>query len=326
MTQTPPRPAIDRERRANTPDEALSRLREQIGSVFLGDPEAIDAILRCLLARGHMLIEDVPGVGKTLLAHTVAASIDAEFGRIQLTPDLLPSDVVGVTVIDQESGEWHLRKGPIFANIVLADEINRTTPRTQSAMLEAMNDASVSIDGHVHELEQPFMVIATQNPYEFEGTYPLPENQLDRFLMRISVGYASPEAEAELLQVRPATTRLPEITPVISRDEVRTLQQAADEVSLDDALRTYIVELARATRDHPDVSVGISTRGAMALAQAARATALLDGRDYCTPDDILGNLTSVCAHRLFLHGGGDPSHSGTTRILDEVSRSVAVPE
>ena len=327
MTTTPrqPEPSIA----APNPSEALDALgslRDQIRGVFVGDGEAVERVLRCLLGRGHLLIEDVPGVGKTLLAHAIAASIDATFGRIQLTPDLLPSDVIGVTVIDQQSGAWHLRKGPIFANIVLADEINRTTPRTQSAMLEAMNDASVSIDGTVYTLDQPFMVIATQNPFEFEGTYPLPENQLDRFLMRISLGYASPEAEAGLLDSRPASSKLPDLAPVMHGEQVRALQAMTDAVRLEESLRHYVIELARATREHADVAVGLSTRGAMALAQAARATAVLAGRDYAVPDDVLDNLVPVCSHRIFMHGASGSGDAAAERVLDEVSRSVAVPK
>ena len=280
----------------------------------------------CLLARGHVLIEDVPGVGKTLLATTLSKSLDCRLSRIQFTPDMLPSDVLGVSVYDRESGEFELKRGPIFANIVLADEINRTTPRTQAAMLEAMNEASVSIEGRVIPLEQPFMVIATQNPLEFEGAYPLPESQLDRFLMRIQLGYPTPEEEAQVLELRPGLTMLgrhdahangedtrlgalSRVQPVASKEELLELQAWSTRFAADRSLIDYIVSLANATRNHPELEIGVSPRGTLAL-QAARATALHRGRDYCVPEDITSNAVATRAPR---EHAGSRCAGGSTR-------------
>lgn len=304
---------------------AIARLRESVGRVFLGHPGVLDDVLVCLLARGHLLIEDVPGVGKTVLASAVARSIDCTFSRVQMTPDMLPSDVLGVSIFNRTTGEFDFKRGPIFANIVLADEINRTTPRTQTALLEAMNESSVSIDGVVHALEQPFMVLATQNPYEFEGTYLLPENQLDRFLMRVRIGYPSAEDEARVIEQRPAQTVLRSLSPAISKADLLGAQDRVDAVRLDRTLVDYIVRLARATREHQGVRVGLSPRGSQALAQAARATALLDGRDYVVPEDILKHVDDVCAHRLITRAALGEGDGEATGILREVVRSVPSP-
>ncbi len=306
--------------------EQIDRLRQNITQVFLGNPAAVDRLICCLLARGHALIEDVPGVGKTVLASAIARSVDCPFTRIQLTPDMLPADILGVTIYDRESGRFEFKRGPIFTSILLADEINRATPRTQTALLEAMNEASVSIDGAVHQLGPPFMVLATQNPYEFEGTYLLPENQLDRFLMRIRLGYPPADEEARLLQLRPAQNRLVGLEPVLHSDDVIALQDVVDAVRVDDSLRAYIVEIAQATRDHPEVQVGLSPRGSLALAQGARAAAVMDGRDYVVPDDIVDLVTPVCAHRIitraYSSGGGAEA---VVEILDSVVESLASP-
>lgn len=296
----------------------ISRLRESISRVYLGNPDAIDRVICCLLARGHLLIEDVPGVGKTVLATALARSIDCSFSRIQLTPDLLPNDVLGTTVFDRNTGQFTFNRGPIFANIVLADEMNRTPPRTQSALLEAMNEATVSIDGKTFPLEPPFMVIATQNPYEYEGTYLLPENQLDRFLMRISLGYPSPAMEAEVLNLRPSGERLHELKPAIHRQDVIALQHAVDEVKVDKALLDYIVAFANATRKHASLQVGLSPRGALALAQASRATAVVQGRTYVIPEDITFNIPAVCSHRVIPR----PNFAGGTEAIEHVLRTV----
>ncbi|MGP1273725.1 MAG: AAA family ATPase [Phycisphaerales bacterium] len=319
----------------------LDRLRENIRSVYFGNPAAVDRLVVCLLARGHVLIEDVPGVGKTLLATSLARSLDCRLSRIQFTPDMLPSDVLGVSVFNRDTNEFDLKRGPIFANIVLADEINRTTPRTQAAMLEAMNEASVSLEGRVIPLEQPFMVIATQNPMEFEGAYPLPESQLDRFLMRIHLGYPTPEEEAHVIEARPGlavgdgsvngtTSRLGAIQhlkPVATSAEVLELQRAVDHVKLERSLVDYIVRIAGATREHPEIEVGVSTRGALALAQAARATALLEGRDYCIPEDVSANVVAVCAHRVrlsgfTLRGKADAAAALVQRVAESVDAPV----
>lgn len=301
-------------------------LREQISKVYLGDSPAIDWVICCLLARGHVLLEDVPGVGKTLLASTLAKSIDCPFTRIQLTPDMLPADLLGVSVFSSDGSALRFIPGPIFTSILLADEINRTTPRTQSALLEAMSEATVSIEGKTHTLNQPFMVVATQNPAEFEGTYPLPENQLDRFLMRISMGYPNAEAEVELLDLRPATTVLAQITPVIHADDVIAMQNLVDKVHLSESIRKYIVEIARASRDSNEILVGLSPRGSLALAQACRARAWMEGRDFVEPDDVLTLLVPVCAHRIVIDGAGTGAHwILAAELIESIARLIPSP-
>jgi MoxR-like ATPase len=307
-------------------DATLQRLRDSIASVYMGNARAVDRLLTCLLARGHALVEDVPGVGKTVLANALARSIQATFSRVQCTPDLLPTDITGAAILDRATGAFEFRPGPIFANIVLADEINRTTPRTQSALLEAMSEGQVSAEGTTHVLPDPFMVVATQNPYEFEGTYFLPENQLDRFLMRIGLGYPSPDDEARILDVQPARTTLQSLDPVLTIDDVRDLQARTDAVRLDRSLADYVIALAQATRDSDDLLVGMSPRGSLALAQAARATAVLDGRDHVIPEDIVENVLPVCAHRVVTRTA---MHEGDTitarRIMQRILESVASP-
>ena len=305
---------------------SIDQLRENITSVFMGNVQAVDRLITCFLARGHVLIEDVPGVGKTVLANALARSIDCNFSRIQCTPDLLPADVTGVSVYRKNTEEFEYRPGPIFANIVLADEINRTTPRTQSSMLEAMSESTVSAEGEIHELPTPFMVVATQNPYEFEGTYFLPENQLDRFLMRINLGYPAPSDEARILHRQPALTSLKELTAVMDREGVLQLQKQVDEVRMDDSLVEYVIAIARATRESDELQVGVSPRGALALSQAARATALLADRDFVVPDDIIANALPVCAHRIisrtYMHAGDTLT---TRRIMQKVLDTVPGP-
>ncbi|MHA7813164.1 MAG: AAA family ATPase [Phycisphaerales bacterium] len=304
----------------------IAALREQIARVYLGDTPAIDWVICCLLSRGHVLLEDVPGVGKTLLASTLARSIDCPFSRIQLTPDMLPADLLGVSVYSRDGMELRFQPGPIFTSVLLADEINRTTPRTQSALLEAMSEARVSIDGTTHELEPPFMVVATQNPAEFEGTYPLPENQLDRFLMRISLGYPSAEAETEMLDLRPATTVLEQISPVLHADDVLAMQREVDTVHLAEPVRRYIVEIARQSRNADEIMVGLSPRGSLALAHASRAWAWMHDRDYVQPDDVQSLLVPVCAHRLVIDGAATGSHwMLAAELIDSIARGVSSP-
>ena len=304
----------------------VNNLREQISRVYLGDTPAIDWLISCLLARGHVLLEDVPGVGKTLLASTLARSIDSSFSRIQLTPDMLPADLLGVSIFSRDGTELRFQPGPIFTSVLLADEINRTTPRTQSALLEAMSDAKVSIDGVTHDLEEPFIVIATQNPAEFEGTYPLPENQLDRFLMRLSLGYPSQDAEIELLDLRPAATVLEHIEPVLNGSDIVAIQNLVDDVHLSEPIRRYIVEIARKSRDSDEIMVGLSPRGSLALAQAARAWAWVDGRDYVEPDDVRHLLVPVCAHRIVIEGAATGAHwLLAAELIEAIARSVQSP-
>lgn len=305
---------------------AIERLRDNIISVYMGNTQAVDRIITCLLARGHALIEDVPGVGKTVLANALARSIDCRFSRIQCTPDLLPADVTGVSIFRKDTETFEFRPGPIFANVVLSDEINRTTPRTQSAMLEAMSESTVTAEGEIRSLPDPFMVVATQNPYEFEGTYFLPENQLDRFLMRINLGYPAPNDEARILALQPARKVLNELEPVLSGDEVLALQEEVDAVRMSDDLVKYVIDLVQVTRESEDLQVGVSPRGALALSQAARATAMIAGRDYVVPDDIIANVLPVCAHRVisktYMHAGDTLT---TRRIMQKVLESVPSP-
>jgi len=306
--------------------KAIHKLRDSITSVYMGNTAAVDRLIVCLLARGHVLIEDVPGVGKTVLANALARSIACSFTRLQCTPDLLPSDILGVSVYDRDERTFRFNPGPVFHNIIVADEINRTTPRTQSALLEAMSESTVSIDGVTHPLPQPFMVAATQNPYEFEGTYFLPENQLDRFLMRINLGYPAPDDESRIIQKPPARTTLAGLQPVMTGEEVLALQEHVDRVRLDKALVDYIIQLVSATRENDDLQIGVSPRGALALAQAARATAVLHGRDYCVPEDIVSNVLPVCAHRVisktYMHAGDTAT---TRRIVQQVLETVPSP-
>jgi MoxR-like ATPase len=306
--------------------QKLQELRQNIASVYMGNALAIDRVIITLLSRGHILIEDVPGVGKTVLASAVAKSIQGSFARIQCTPDLLPSDITGVNILDRTSADFTFRQGPIFNNIVVADEINRTTPRTQSALLEAMGENSVTIDGETRALPSPFMVIATQNPYEFEGTYVLPENQLDRFLMRIHLGYPSADDESRVIKQQPARTSLQELQPLMPTQDIEEAQRSVDKIKLADSLVNYIIALSTASRQSEDLQVGISTRGGLALAQVAKATALLHDRDYCVPEDIISNVLSVCAHRLvsrtYMHDGDT---NATSRIMQQVLETVPSP-
>jgi len=307
-------------------NQAIERLRDNIRTVFLGHPRAVDLLLTGLVARGHVLIEDVPGVGKTVLARSLAKSIRCNFSRIQLTPDLLPGDVLGVSVFDAKTSQFEFKPGPVFANIILADEINRTTPRTQSALLEAMAEEQVSVENRTYPLQRPFMVVATQNPFEFEGTYHLPENQLDRFLLRISVGYPERANEHRILTTQPGRNVLERLEPVMSGQDVIELQDRSPAVKLDPTIVDFILDLVNATRESDDLHLGVSPRGALALTQAAQASALLNGRDFVTPDDVKGLFISVCAHRVisktYLHNGDS---NATERVLQGILDRTASP-
>jgi MoxR-like ATPase len=311
--------------------QVVAQLQRSIARAIYGKEEAIQLSLITLLARGHLLIEDVPGVGKTTLAQALAKSFHCTFQRIQFTSDLLPSDVLGVSVYNPETREFEFRSGPIFANVVLADEINRTTPRTQSALLEAMNEAQVSIDGKTMALPQPFLVIATQNPVEHHGTYPLPESQLDRFLMRIKMGYPSPETEREILRKRVGVrgeNPLDALEPVADVSEVLTMQDEVAHIKVDSSLHDYALEIVNRTRNSDLLALGVSPRGTLMLQRAAQARAFLDGRDYCLPDDFKKLAVPVFSHRVVAssrHASLQKKSETTESVLREIVESVPVP-
>ncbi|MEC4686962.1 MAG: MoxR family ATPase [Nitrospirota bacterium] len=305
----------------------IQAILANIERVIKGKGTVIELAVTALLARGHLLIEDVPGVGKTTLAHSLARSLDCSFKRIQFTSDLLPSDIVGVSVFHQQKQTFEFRPGPIFANIVLADEINRTTPKTQSSLLEAMNDAQISVDGFTYPLPQPFMVIATQNPVEYHGTFPLPESQLDRFLLRIRIGYPDTDEERKILERQQLLHPADELQPVLTVQEVLDLQNAVEKVRLDDSLMDYLLGIISATRQNELLALGASTRGAMALHKAAKALALVRNRDYCLPDDIKDLTAAVLSHRVMLNAsqGSGVRFEEAERIIEDIVESVQVP-
>ena len=308
--------------------ELLSRVRESIESVIRGKAEVVQLALVTLLARGHLLIEDVPGVGKTTLAHSLARAFDCSFQRIQFTSDMLPSDVIGISIYNQQAQRFEFRPGPIFANIVLADEINRTTPKTQSALLEAMNESQVTVDNHTHPLPQPFMVVATQNPFEHHGTYPLPESQLDRFLMRLRMGYPDRENEKEILRTFAASDPISAIQPGMTVEEVIEIQQGVSRVSVDEELVNYVLAIVEKTRQHEYLSLGVSPRGSLMLYRAAQALALIEGRGYCIPDDFKRLIIPVLAHRSVASSryvSTLKKSDQTETILREIMESTPVP-
>jgi MoxR-like ATPase len=306
----------------------LLRAVEQVSRVVRGKDEAVRLVMAAILARGHVLLEDVPGVGKTTLARAVARAFGCRFSRIQFTADLLPSDVVGVQVLDPEQGELRFKKGPIFAHLVLADEINRASPKTQSALLEAMQDAQVSVDDETLLLEPPFSVLATQNPVEHHGTYPLPESQLDRFVVRLSLGYPPRDDERALLvSHRGVDGSLESIEPVLDPARIRRLQEHVDRVQISEDVAGYLLAIVEATREHPEVQLGCSPRGALAWAAVARARALLDGRSYVVPDDVKGVAENVLVHRLQVRGAAPSSgaRAQARAIVDQLVAETPVP-
>lgn len=303
----------------------ISSLQKNLEKIIKGKPDVIKQAITALIARGHLLIEDVPGIGKTTLAHGLAKSINCSFQRIQFTSDLLPSDIIGVTIYNQERHVFEFKPGPIFAHIILADEINRTTPKTQSSLLEAMSDRQVSVDKITHPLPEPFMVIATQNPMEYEGTYPLPESQMDRFMMRIRIGYPDAKAEKEIL-LSPSSLLQPQsLAPALSTEEVIYLQTLVDKIKVDDDLVEYILSIADATRKSLKLRLGVSPRGAMMLYRAAQAFALVDGRTYCIPDDIKKLSIPVFSHRVLTSQGMEGETENAEGIIQEIVDGVETP-
>jgi MoxR-like ATPase len=305
--------------------DLIHRLEASVARALVGKPEVVRLAVVGLLARGHLLIEDVPGVGKTTLAAALARSIGAGFQRIQFTSDMLPSDVIGVSIWDPAKSEFVFKPGPLFTNIVLADEINRTTPKTQSSLLEAMNEAQVSLDHSTYPLPRPFMVLATQNPREHEGTYPLPESQLDRFLLRIRIGYPGAPDEKSVLRGAGSPV-LETLVPVLQAEDVIALQEEADRVRADESVLDYIMALVAATRTSPLLSLGVSPRGSLALLRAARAQALADGRDYLVPDDVKSLAVPALAHRVMVKGrGAQGGGMDDEAVLRSIVQDVPVP-
>jgi MoxR-like ATPase len=308
--------------------DAIQRLKNNIGSAIVGKPEVIERAIIALIAKGHLLIEDVPGVGKSSLAYCLAHSVNLDFRRIQFTNDILPSDIVGVSIYNQKEGTFHFNKGPIFANLVLADEINRSSPRTQSALLEAMNEKQVTVDNRTYELEDPFMVIATQNPIESHGAHPLPESQLDRFMMYISMGYPEPNDERKLLSQASPIKNIRDIKAVLDKNDILELQRKAEAVTIEPILTDYILNVVTATRESPHLALGVSPRGGLILQQAARARALVYGRDYCIPDDIKQLAVPVLCHRVIpesRHGTHKRAVADTFAIINEIVERMEIP-
>ena len=308
--------------------EKIDSLQRAIERVIRGKSEAVRLAIVTLLAGGHLLVEDVPGVGKTTLAHALARALDCSFQRIQFTSDLLPSDFIGLSIYDQPTGLFEWKQGPVFANVVLADEINRTTPKTQSALLEAMAEGHVTVEGVTHALPQPFLVVATQNPIEHHGTYPLPESQLDRFMLRLRMGYPGPEDEKQILRDREHAEPLDHMRPVMSGAEVLELQQAVSEVSVDDAIVDYLMRIVTATRESEMLDLGASPRATLSLFRVAQSLALSEERTYCIPDDIKRLVIPVFAHRLVVSSRYSSSlrrSEEAESVLREIMKTVSVP-
>jgi MoxR-like ATPase len=307
--------------------ETMERLAQNLGRALLGKESQTRLAVTCLVGHGHLLLEDVPGVGKTTLAEAIALSCDLSFARIQFTADLLPADILGTQVFYQQSGSFEFRPGPLFHQLVLADELNRAPPRTQSALLEAMAHAQVSMDGATHKLPRPFTVIATQNPTDLSGTYPLPDSQLDRFLMRLSLGHPAPEVEAEIVRSRGSVDPVHSLPSVASGEEIAALQELAAGLRVEASIADYAVRLSSSTRQHPDIERGASTRAVLALVAAAKAHALWDKRDFVTPTDVREVLVPTLAHRILLRSAmqGAYSRDEAAYLLEEMGRKVPVP-
>ena len=300
--------------------ERIEQLTQHLGLAIVGKQDAIQLVLVALLSGGHALLEDVPGVGKTLLAKSLARSINGRFQRLQCTPDLLPTDVTGTNIWNPRTGEFEFMAGPIFANVLLADEINRATPRTQSALLEVMEEQQVTIDGVSRKVPAPFFVIATQNPVEYQGTFPLPEAQMDRFALSLSLGYPTESEELQMLERLQSGKRVEDLPPCITVEEIRELQTLCSQIRVESSLQQYILNIVRSTRQDEEILLGVSPRGTVALQKAVKALAFLEGRDYAIPDDVKAIAPHVLAHRMIASGG-----SRTHPIVDRLLRSIAVP-
>jgi len=308
--------------------EQVERLVQNIEQVVLGKHEVVKMCVAGLLARGHVLIEDVPGIGKTTIAQSLARSLDCTFHRIQFTSDMLPSDILGVSVLDHKTNNFEFRPGPIFAHVVLADEVNRTPPKTQSALLEAMSEDQVSVDGKTYPLPQPFMVMATQNPIEYEGTYTLPESQLDRFMLRVEVGYPPREDELRIMRRRDSQKAITSLAPVLNADEVLALQRRVGEVIVEESVARYMLAIVAGTRHHPQVQLGPSPRGAQSLLAACQAWVLIEGRDFVTPSDVKRMADPVLGHRILIKSRGMDlvaAAAERSRIVAEIVRGIEIP-
>jgi MoxR-like ATPase len=310
--------------------QIAEKIIHNVEKVMVGKREAIELAVIALISQGHLLIEDAPGVGKTMLARSLAKSINCSFKRIQFTPDMLPGDITGVSVYNQKIGDFEFRPGPIMAQLVLADEINRATPKVQSALLEAMEERQITVDGVTHKIPSPFHVLATQNPIEYEGTFPLPEAQLDRFLLRISIGYPSPSEEIAIIERQQYIHPIEQIGPVVDTSDVFMLQETVKNIYLDDLVKQYIVSLVNATRHHPSIYLGSSPRGSLALSRTSQARALLKGRDFVLPDDVKAVAESALAHRSLLssmaQSQGKDGRASIAEILETVPVPGAIPE
>ncbi|HRK35464.1 MAG TPA: MoxR family ATPase [Candidatus Hydrogenedentes bacterium] len=310
-------------------DERVTRLVDNIQQVIFGKEEVVKLCVTALLARGHILIEDVPGMGKTTLAQGLARSIEGTFHRIQFTSDMLPSDIIGVSILNQRTSDFEFRQGPIFANVVLADEINRTPPKTQSALLEAMSEFQVSIDGLARQLPNPFIVLATQNPIEYEGTYTLPESQLDRFMLRVEMGYPGDEDELHIMRRRDPKVALEQLKPAVSSMDVVDLQRRTGQILVDESVARYMLAIVQATRDNEFVQLGASPRSSVSFFEACQARALVEGRDYVTPDDVRQMAIPILSHRILVKSrDGNPiaSARARSRVIHEVLKQVPAPE
>ncbi len=301
------------------------KVTHNVEKVIIGKHKSVEETLLALLCQGHILIEDVPGTGKTILARAVARSIGCTFRRIQFTPDMLPSDVTGVSIFNQKTHEFEFRPGPVFAQIMLADEINRATPKTQSALLEAMAEGQVTVDGATYDLDSPFLVLATQNPIEYEGTFPLPEAQLDRFMLRIHLGYPDKDSEVKMLVAQQFVHPIDELDQVVSQEELVEAQNAVKQVYADDLVKQYIVNICATTRDHPDVYLGASPRGSLALYRTSQALAAMRDRDYIIPDDIKYLAETTLAHRLIISPAARIKNVDPREVIDEIISSIPVP-